>query len=434
MTERPDELARDSRLIDFSGVPAVIRGANAQTLGATLASQGFLLISGIIVARALGPEGRGVLAYLWLIPLVLCLLGGIGMPQASTFYVAREAGNAAAVVRISVRITIVLAAILVLAYGAGLLAFAGPDAKFTTADGLLSMGLIPAFLGVNLGVAVLLGMRRYGSFNIARIAPPFLYAAGAAVLFVLDEATLTVVLAVSVTSWLAGALFTWILVRRDLPATGKPPVVTDGEMLRYGLRGVIGSVSPIDDVRMDQLFVGALLDARALGLYVAAVAFANLPRFVARSIGSVAFPRIASAGSEPDSWALAIRTARIGVTVVAAVVAVLLIAVPFLIPLLFGEEFRDAVSLALILVVAGFFLSMHRLLTELARGLGHPGYGSITELVNASVFLVALAVLASPVTTETIAISVLAGGIASASLLSWLLIRLRNRSELTTPE
>ena len=57
------------------------------------------MISGVIAARALGVEGRGTLAILWLIPVTLVLLGGIGIPQATTFYVARQIENARGVVR-----------------------------------------------------------------------------------------------------------------------------------------------------------------------------------------------------------------------------------------------------------------------------------------------------------------------------------------------
>jgi len=167
------------------------------------------------------------------------------------------------------------------------------------------------------------------------------------------------------------------------------------------------------------------MDARALGIYVVAIAFSNLPRFVAQSIGSVAFPRIASADSEAARWATTIRAARIGVLAIAAFTAALIVALPVLIPLLFGDEFRDAIGVGRILLLAAFFLSTHRLLTELARGLGRPGYGSITEVVNGLVFFAGVLVFATPASENGIALAVLAGGIASSLLLSLLLIRLK---------
>jgi hypothetical protein len=253
----------------------------------------------------------------------------------------------------------------------------------------------------------------------------FLYAFGILILFALGMATLTSILTVSVLSWATASLATWYVVGRDLPNARRAAAVTRSGIVGFGLRGVIGTVSPVEDVRIDQLFVGFLLDARALGLYVSAIAFCNLPRFVAQSIGSVNYPRVAGAPDSEAAWATTIRAMKIGVIVIALTVAGLILTVPFLLPFLFGDEFRDAVGLAYILLPAAYFLSVHRLLSELARGLGHPGYGSITELVNLGVFIAALLAFATPASATGVATAVLAGGISSALVLSFLLVRLR---------
>jgi len=417
--------SRWSSLVSFDSIPVFARGPSALTLATTVVSQGLLVVSGIIAARALGVEGRGTLALLWLVPLSIVLLGGIGIPQATTYYVAREKRNPAAVVAMSVKLTIAIAAVLLVAYGTGLFLIGDVGGDFSSTDALLSICLILPFLWLNLGIAVLLGMESFAAFNLGRFIAPLLYALSTAVLLAAGGATLTALLAASLASFAVGAIITWILVlRRNLPGQG-PADTNSRKIASFGLRGVVGSTSTITDVRADQLLVGALMDARALGIYVVAIAFSNLPRFVAQSFGSVAFPRIASADSEAARWATTIRAARIGVLAIAAFTAALIVALPVLIPLLFGDEFRDAIGVGRILLVAAFFLSTHRLLTELARGLGHPGYGSITEVLNGLVFFAGVLVFATPASENGIALAVLAGGIASSLLLSLLLIRLK---------
>ena len=68
----------------------------------TIAAQALTLTSGVIAARALGVDGRGQLALLWLLPLILTQLGGIGLPQATTYFVARDSHNTTGIVRISI--------------------------------------------------------------------------------------------------------------------------------------------------------------------------------------------------------------------------------------------------------------------------------------------------------------------------------------------
>lgn len=412
-------------ILRFGRLVQSVRGPSGQTLAASIASQALTVISGVIAARALGVEGRGTLALLWLLPLTIVLLGGIGIPQATTYYVARELGNAKAVVLTSVKISVFLAFALSSAYGGILLLVFGGGDDFAALEALLSAALIPMLLAQNLGVATLLGMRRYRAFNLSRVVPALMYTLTISTLFVSNHASLPWILGVTVGSWATGALITWSLVFRDMQTQGKRAGASPRNILSFGIRGVVGSASPIDDVRIDQLMIGLLMDSRALGLYVAALAFCNLPRFIAQSIGAVSFPRIAAARSGMVAWQIAERAFRNGVVLIALCVGTLLATIQFLLPMFFGNDFSDAVSIGQILLLAAFFLSVHRLLTELARGLGHPGYGSITEVVNLLVFLLAVLLIATPATTAGIATAVLVGGLASSTLLALLLGRLK---------
>jgi len=394
-----------------------LRGPGAATLYTTLAAQGMTLVTGIIAARVLGPTGRGTLALLWLIPAALSLVGGLGIPQATTFFVARERGHARTIVRLAAGTTLALAAGLVPLCGFVLVLLVRSGHDFSTLDSLLSVALVPALLSQNLAVATLLGRERFRLFNLSRLGPAVTYLVGSGLLFACGWATLTTILGAALLGWGAGGIITWILIYHDLPAVGGETPVTRGAIVRFGLRGVIGSVSPIDDVRLDQFIVGLVLDARALGLYVAAVAFCNLPRFVALSIGAVSYPRIAAARLSPEAWLMVRHYLVLGMFTVGATVSILLLAIPTILPLLFGESFSGAVPLGRILLLAAFFLSMHRLMIELARGLGHPGYGSITELINASVFLLGVVVVTGAATVQDVAWSVVAGGVASSTVL-----------------
>ena len=52
----------------FGRLSSLAKGPSAQTLATSVAAQALTVISGVIAARALGVEGRGTLAILWLIP------------------------------------------------------------------------------------------------------------------------------------------------------------------------------------------------------------------------------------------------------------------------------------------------------------------------------------------------------------------------------
>lgn len=412
----------------------LVRGTSSQTLGATIASQVFLAISGIVAARALGVDGRGTLALLWLVPAVLTLLGGIGIAPATTFFVAREPSHVRSILKSAVSILVFPAVILSVAYGTVILTVDIAGHEYSTAEALMSALLVPILLAQNLGIAALLGQQRFRAYNVTRIGPPFLYMVLASAILVSGEASLTALLAVMTGSWLLAAVATWFILLHDLPVSDGEPEAGRRDILEFGLRGVIGSVSPIDDVRLDQFMVGLMLDARALGLYVAAIAFCNLPRFVAVSIGAVAYPRVASRRGR-EAWAVGTRYLRIGLVLIGGAVLGMFVALPILLPLFFGEEFSDAVPIGRILLVAAVFLATNRLMSEIARGLGHPGFGSIAELANGLVFILGVLLVAGPsLSTSGIAWSVVAGAVSSSLVLAALLLRSWKRRDEPGPE
>ena len=62
----------------------------AVSVVASIGQQGLVLISGILVARILGVEGRGFLALLWLVAAILGTLGMLGLQQALTYWIVKD--------------------------------------------------------------------------------------------------------------------------------------------------------------------------------------------------------------------------------------------------------------------------------------------------------------------------------------------------------
>ncbi len=148
-------------------------------------------------------------------------------------------------------------------------------------------------------------------------------------------------------------------------------------MRRFGLKSLFGSVSPIDALRLDQAIVGLLLTPVALGFYVVAQAFTNLPRIVAYSIGAVAYPQVAAHKDPTAARRVLWRYFFIGVALAALVTVALGVAAGELVTVFFGSEFGEATSIARILLLGTLFMAARRVLTDGVNGLGHPGLGTL---------------------------------------------------------
>jgi O-antigen/teichoic acid export membrane protein len=404
-----------------------LSGPSGRTLATSLMGQAFTLATGIVAARALGVEGRGDLALLWITSLALVTIGGIGLPQATAFFTAKAGTkrDQRAVISTARTTAMPIAFGLTLIYLAGVLVLTAEGSDLRTA-GLVNTPLVALILFQSLGVTSLQGLQDFDLFNVTRILPVALYAGAALLLLALGQATLLSLVIASLISFAVATLLTWRKVRLRLEGIGSDRMPRR-RLLSFGFRGVLGDMNPVEDTRLDQLIVGFLIDPRALGLYVSAASFMNLPTFIASSLGSVAMPRVAGASEQEAQWKQIRRTTIITFLLIALVLGTLELLLPILIELFFGRDFLGAVPIGRILVVAGAALAMKRLLTSLAKGLGRPGYGSLGEIVNLVGFLGTLGAVAliGDLTAQTVALSVLAGASAGLLFLGIALLRVR---------
>ena len=404
-----------------------VQRAAAGSLLATFLLQGSLVVSGVAAARLLGPELRGYLALLVLLPSVLARIGGLGIPLALPFFVARDPASAGAVARMILPTAVLQTAVLVGLQAVALTRFTLGRPHEIQIAAILTLFAVPTLLTLDYTIGLLQGQQRFGAFNVLRGLPACLYALGVFALLILRAGSLFNVTLVLTLSGLVVAPISLFVCLRGLPSIRRPRYVPSrSEVVRFGLRGLLGSVSPIETFRLDQAIVGLLLSPAALGLYVVALAFTNLPRFVSQSLGFVAYPHIAAKAEGPREWA-ALRTFFVwSMILTIPVVVALAAAADFLVPLFFGNGFQAAIPIVRILLIGSLFLAARRLLTDGSRGFGYPGAGTVAEVASWIWLIPSVLLLAGPFGLQGIAASF--AGASAFSLVVLIFILLIKRS------
>lgn len=131
--------------------------------------------------------------------------------------------------------------------------------------------------------------------------------------------------------------------------------------------------------RLDQYLLAALADTRAVGLYAVATTPASLIQVVSNSMGQVAFRDAAQ--NQISRRKIIIFT--LGATSLTAVYAgMVYLAAPWLIPFVFGEEYRLAVDIVRILALAEVALSPYLVVSRAVAGAGHIRLSSLTGIVG----------------------------------------------------
>jgi O-antigen/teichoic acid export membrane protein len=351
-----------------------------------------LAASGVVVARMLGVEDRGNFAFLVLVPSILTQAGGVGLPTATTYYLASAGYDARQILGATWRPAIALTAAFVPLQILLILLFFDGDAPLAAGITLLATPGIFAFI---FGLAFLQGLREFGRFNLVRLFVVLVYTGSMVVLFLLGDTSLgTVAIVWTIGTATSGLIALFVGIRAvRLRGRAGPQRVRSRKLLSFGARGVLGSTYPVDTFQLDQAAVGLFMSPTALGLYVVAVAFTNLPRFVGQSMGIVAYPTVANSTDPSESRRRMRRFTALTAVISLVIVVILELTAGWLIPFFFGHQFEEAVPLVRILVIAAAVTAVRRVLTEGARGRGEPGIGSIAELVAWVVLLPTLAVL-----------------------------------------
>jgi O-antigen/teichoic acid export membrane protein len=371
-----------------------IARASLGAIGTSLALQATLVVSGVLGARILGVSDRGYLAFLILVPAVLFQLGGLGLPVAVTFEVARRRDSARAIAGVIARPALVQAFVLALLHAGLLYALFRNDPQRVQVAGVLTLTAIPCSLFQQYGLVLLLGMHRFSAFNALRLLPPMLYAALVAGLFITHRGSL---ISLTIAWVLAGGIsmiMTVGIAFRGLPREGTAASASLRSMFAFGLKGLLGSSSPLETFRIDQVVVGLFLSPASLGLYVVAMSLANLPGFIGQGLGMVAYPQVASRTNPHEARQVAWRFVVIAVAISALIVGSIEIVVSRLLPLAFGQEFAGSIPVARVLLISALLLCVRRVFADVARGTGHPGFGTLGECAAWLALAPALIILA----------------------------------------
>lgn len=355
--------------------------------GVNLAVNALAIATGPLIARALGASGRGDLAAI-MVPLGFASLVDPGLASYTTREAARGARRPGLIVG-SVGPVVLLAGLVVAAAApliASLVAHGRPTVHLFLIIGLV---LTPITLLANQLSAVTWAWQRWRIWLIVRLIPPIGLTIGTVVLFVSGHLTVTAAAILSLGLSLVAVLPLLTVIPDLAPLRFDAATARDG--LRFGSRAWLGNLSAIANARFDQLAMTRLVPPAELGFYAVAVNTTVFQSAISSSIGSVVFPRVSAGDS-----GLAGSAVRVTLACTAVVSGCAFLAFGYLIPLLFGPEFTNAVPMARILVVAAVPQAGANVLGLILVGAGHPGLAARGQLVALGLTLVGLLALLPP--------------------------------------
>jgi O-antigen/teichoic acid export membrane protein len=348
-----------------------------------------LTLATVLVARVGGPAAVGEYALLRMIPGLVGVLCVVGLPGALAYFLAAPRRDLPRLWPTLIAIGFAGALLGTLAWLAATPLLARVFFPHEPPVMIALAGLtVPTQLLLTLGKTALQGLedRRGGDVVIAAeelaflpcYVLPLLAGMHGVAAIVLGLALADLVVAAEAWRRVSRRLG-WKrlgLARGDRGWWGRPDLAIGRRVASYGLRGQVGGLITLLNLRLDFAILGAMAGPAVLGSYAVASKYAELLRLPGTAITWVCYPRLASL-SETEAARSARRMIRPALlAIVVAAIPVALLTAPVM-RLLYGAQFGPAVDPARVLLAGMLLAGASGVASAYLYGRGSPGLNSI---------------------------------------------------------
>lgn len=200
--------------------------------------------------------------------------------------------------------------------------------------------------------------------------------------------------------------------------------------IRYGIQ-----VWPTEQLtrvtnKYDQIALGLFLPSKFLGVYSVAFGFSDLVNKFSNAIIPIYFNQVASLSSKKTQFMMTQQVLRIVLFFQLIISGVLIITGSYLIPIFYGEAYKESIQLVLILLPSFLFYSFSRIVIQFFSAIQQPLKGSIIRLTGYLVGIPLSIILVLKFNYFGAAISHLISSIVLA-IISYLHISSEHRIQLT---
>jgi len=348
------------------------------------------LLSGITIARALGPDGRGQAVAVAAFAQTIGFAFSVGCAHAVSYRCARDPSSGGRLLTAWV-LFLLPAGVIGVAVGE-LVVPVLFHAQSATVTGLARVYLLTVFVVLwgELMNGILLGSGHYAFVNVARFAQPAIFAVTLAVLWWAGALTVAAALAVAAGSSL---LVQVVALRKALRITGGFGALDRRlarETLWYGFRGQGVVLAGALNQRLDVFIMPAFVAASSIGIYSIAGNVSLIVSTLAASFAALVLPAAIEGGRHrPKTIVHALHGVLAAAVVCAAVLFVF--ARPAL-RLVYGDAFVQAATTLRILLPGTVLLAASAVLIAGLYAANRPSVATGVQVSGLVVTVVGLLV------------------------------------------
>ena len=332
---------------------------------------GIGLITSVIVARILGPEGRGLYAVAAAICAIGVQFGNLGLHASNTYYVAKDRSLLPALVGNTLVVSFVFGGGG--AFAAWILFSFWPD--LAPVNGFLliiTLFWIPFGLAYMLMQNLLLGLQEVRAYNVVELTTKILSMCLIALIIAFNLTSVETVFSAGLVSLFISFVWALCWLKPHLHKIPLPSFPLFKENIQYGLKAYIAAFFAFLVLRIDLLMIKYMLGAEQTGYYSIAATMADMVYMLSVVIGTILFPKLSALSDIRKKWELTKKVSHgVGCIMLVLVVAAAFLAEP-VVDFLYGKAFLQAVPAFVWLMPAILLLSVNSILMNFFASTGMP--------------------------------------------------------------
>lgn len=328
----------------------------------------------ILVARALGPEGRGKYAIMTLLPMLLALTATLGITNANIYLLKQKKYGLYKFITNSILFSCTASVLVIgLFFVLYKLVLYRLFQSLSFIETFIPLLILPVSLLFFYLQSILLGVGAIRKFNLTNIVLSLSFFILLLLVFITN---LKLSVWMAVYAWMLSSLFTcivtfWFCIEESVKFRFSPDWPLAVESIRYGIKAHVGSVLLGSRNRLELIIIGYFMNNPAVGLYSIALGMIDKFDLLNRTISYLLFAEVSASNKLQGDKLTATVARNTFWLMIVAVVPLIIMSRPIIL-LLYGEEFLLSRYPLCILLFSTVFSAFVLTLGSLFQGRGNP--------------------------------------------------------------
>jgi O-antigen/teichoic acid export membrane protein len=324
----------------------------------------------VVIARELGPTGRGFYAVAATLGAIGVQFGNLGLHASNIYHVAKDRALLPAL--IGNTLAVVFAACVVTALsGVGLIFWPNLSPVHGTLL-LLALASVPVGLAYMLTQGLLLGVNEVRAYNKIECRGKFIALVLICVPALVHRGTVELLFGMTLSSVMLSFLWALLRLRRISMEPPELSLAVFRRSISTGINAYMILFFGFLVLRIDLLMVKYLLGATEAGYYSISQVLAENTMMFPVVVGLLMFPKLSATKEKEEKVRLANKAVLVTAALMLPVVVIAALAAAPIISIAFGRNFLPAVAPFVWLMPGTYFLGIETVMVQLLNSEGFP--------------------------------------------------------------